>query len=79
MTKSGPVGVHEAKTHLSRLLDLVAAGEEVVITRRGEAVARLIPPSDRPERTLGVDRGRFVVPDDFDAPLPDDVLATFER
>lgn len=75
MTKS--VGVHEAKTHLSRLLDDVAAGEEVVITRRGAAVARLVP--SRPAvRSLGMDRGRFVVPDDFDAPLPDDELAAFE-
>jgi prevent-host-death family protein len=76
MTKS--VGVHEAKTHLSRLLDDVAAGEEVVITRRGEAVASLVPARRPPVRRLGVDRGRFVVPDDFDAPLPDEVLASFE-
>jgi prevent-host-death family protein len=77
MTKS--VGVHEAKTHLSRLLEHVAAGEDVVITRRGEQVARLVPASPSPARRLGIDRGRFVVPDDFDAPLPDDQLAAFER
>ncbi|HEY7953154.1 MAG TPA: type II toxin-antitoxin system prevent-host-death family antitoxin [Solirubrobacteraceae bacterium] len=77
MTKS--VGVHEAKTHLSRLLEDVAAGEEVVITRRGEAVANLVPPRNPSVRRMGVDRGRFVVPEDFDAPLPDDVLGTFER
>lgn len=76
MTKS--VGVHEAKTHLSRLLEEVAAGEEVVITRRGEEVASLVP-RGAGVRTLGMDRGRFVVPDDFDAPLPDDLLAEFER
>jgi len=72
------VGVHEAKTHLSRLLADVAAGHEVVITRRGEEVARLVPPRRRTARRFGVDRGRFVVPDDFDAPLPDDVVARFE-
>jgi prevent-host-death family protein len=77
MTKS--VGVHEAKTHLSRLLEDVAAGEEVVITRRGEVVASLVPARPTSARQLGVDRGRFKVPEDFDAPLADDVLAEFER
>lgn len=76
MTKS--VGVHEAKTHLSRLLDEVAAGEEVVITRRGEPSARLVAVHARARRDLGIDRGRLVVPDDFDAPLDDDTLAAFE-
>ena len=77
MTKS--VGVHEAKTHLSRLLEDVAAGEEVVITRRGVAVANLVSASKSSMRQFGVDRGRLVVPDDFDAPLPDELLAEFER
>lgn len=77
MTKS--VGVHEAKTHLSRLLEDVAAGEEVVITRRGEEVASLVPVRRSSVRRLGIDRGRFVVPEDFDAPLPDELLAAFER
>jgi prevent-host-death family protein len=77
MTKS--VGVHEAKTHLSRMLELVEGGEEVVITRRGQAVARLVPAAKGDERRLGLDRGRYTVPDDFDAPLPDDVIAAFER
>jgi prevent-host-death family protein len=76
MTKS--VGVHEAKTHLSRLLDDVAAGEEVVITRRGEEVAALTPVRRRPKRRFGIDRGRFVVPDDFDDPLPDELQRAFE-
>jgi prevent-host-death family protein len=77
MTKS--VGVHEAKTHLSRLLEDVAAGEEVVITRRGEEVATLVPVRRSSVRRFGTDRGRFVVPDDFDAPLPDELLDAFER
>lgn len=72
MTKS--VGVHEAKTHLSRLLDDVAAGEEVLITRRGEEVARLVAVRPSTPRRLGFDRGRFAVPDDFDAPLDEEVL-----
>jgi prevent-host-death family protein len=80
MTKSvvASVGVHEAKTHLSRLLERVAAGEEITITRRGEEVARLVPPPRRSELRFGLDRGRLVVPNDFDAPLPDAVLDTFE-
>jgi prevent-host-death family protein len=77
MTKS--VGVHEAKTHLSRLLEDVAAGEEVVITRRGEEIASLVPVRRSSARRLGVDRGRFVVPEDFDEPLADELLESFER
>jgi len=77
MTKS--VGVHEAKTHLSRLLEDVMAGEEVVITRRGEEIASLVPARRTAVRRLGVDRSRFVVPEDFDAPLPESVLAEFEQ
>jgi prevent-host-death family protein len=77
MTKS--VGVHEAKTHLSRLLEEVAAGEQVIITRRGEEVASLVPVRRSSPRRLGSDRGRFVVPDDFDEPLPDALLESFER
>lgn len=72
------VGVHEAKTHLSRLLTQVAAGEDVVITRSGRPVARLVPVERTGRRKLGMDRGRFVIPDDFDAPLPDDLLDAFE-
>lgn len=73
------VGVHRAKTQLSELLRKVAAGEEVIITRGGEPIARLVPAGNRPPRRLGVDAGAFVVPDDFDAPLPDDLLDAFER
>jgi prevent-host-death family protein len=77
MTKS--VGVHEAKTTLSKLLERVLAGEEIAITRRGEEVARLVPAHAASRRRVGLDRGRWTVPDDFDAPLPEDLLATFER
>jgi prevent-host-death family protein len=77
MTKS--VGVHEAKTNLSKLLERVSAGEEIAITRRGEEIARLVPVRRGRVRRFGMDRGRWVVPDDFDTPLPDDVLATFEQ
>jgi prevent-host-death family protein len=77
MTKS--VGVHEAKTTLSKLLERVSAGEEISITRRGEEVARLVPAPRAGTRRLGVDRGGWTVPEDFDAPLPEEVLAEFEQ
>jgi len=72
------VSVHEAKTHLSRLLRRVTSGEEVVICRSGKPVARLVPVARPKQRQLGRDRGLFVVPDDFDAPLPEDVLGDFD-
>ena len=73
------VNVHEAKTNFSKLLAKVERGEEVVVARAGQPVARLIafkPSAGIP--TLGADRGAFVVSDDFDAPLPADVLEAFE-
>jgi prevent-host-death family protein len=73
------VGVHEAKTQLSKLLRLVAAGQEIEILRNGEPVARLVAAGPRAVRQFGTDQGRFVVPDDFDAPLAPDVLETFAR
>lgn len=73
------VGIHEAKTNLSRLLRRVAAGEEIVIRRGREPVARLVPVDAPRPRRLGADRGVFTVPDDFDAPLPAEILAEFER
>jgi prevent-host-death family protein len=72
------VNVHEAKTHLSRLLLRVAGGEEIVIARAGKPVAKLVPVEARAQRILGQDEGLFEVPDDFDAPLPDEVLALFQ-
>lgn len=73
------VNVHQAKTHLSRLLNDVARGEEIVIAKAGTPVARLVPVDAPRARSLGGDRGRVVIAEDFDAPLPDDVLAEFER
>jgi prevent-host-death family protein len=72
------VGVHEAKTHLSRLLRRVAAGEEIVITSGGRPAARLVPYGVPPQRELGFDHGIVYVPDDFDAPLPEDLAVAFE-
>ncbi len=74
------VNVHAAKTNFSRLLEEVAAGEDVVIARAGTPVARLsrFEPLRQPSRRLGALEGIAVVPDDFDEPLPDDLLAAFE-
>jgi prevent-host-death family protein len=73
------VNTHDAKTRFSALLRRVAAGEEITIANRGVPVARLVPvPAHKPQRTLGILRGEFTVPDDFDAPLPDELLDLFE-
>jgi prevent-host-death family protein len=73
------VNVHEAKTHLSRLLNRVERGEEIIIARAGKPIARLLPfePSPAP-RTLGGARGQVWIADDFDAPLPPELLDAFE-
>jgi prevent-host-death family protein len=73
------VNIHEAKTHLSRLIDQVAAGREVIIAKAGRKVARLVPLDDgvRPKKLGGL-KGRLKVPDDFNAPLDDSVVAAFE-
>jgi prevent-host-death family protein len=72
------VNIHEAKTHFSKLLRRVAAGEEIVISRAGQPIAKIVPIATQPRRRFGVDRGIFETPDDFDTPLPDDILHTFE-
>ncbi len=73
------VNVHEAKTHLSRLLQRVMDGEEVVIARSGRPVARLVPYAPRPsERQPGRYAGQIVMSEDFDDDLPEEVLALFE-
>jgi len=72
------VNTHEAKTHLSRLLARVAAGEEVTIAKAGRPMARLVPA--RPpagKRQAGMDRGLYEVPADFDAEVAE-ITAAFE-
>lgn len=73
------VTTHEAKTHLSRLLRRVEGGEEIVILRGDVPVARLVPLEDRrAAREMGFAAGGLHIADDFDAPLPPDVLAAFQ-
>jgi prevent-host-death family protein len=66
------VNTHEAKTQFSRLLKRVALGEQITIAGRGTAVARLVPIAKEVSPGLGMFWGKFVVPADFDASLPDD-------
>ena len=72
------VGMHEAKTNLSKLVREAEAGAEIVVLRGGVPVARIVPYALPTHRQLGFDRGALEIPDDFDAPLPPDVLAAFE-
>jgi prevent-host-death family protein len=73
------VNIFEAKTQLSKLIELAEKGEDIVIARAGKPVVRLtrLDPVKRPIRYGGL-KGKIWVADDFDAPLPDDVLAAFE-
>lgn len=72
--------VHEAKTNLSKLLERMADGEEIIIARAGVPVARLVPVAvPSAERPLGSERGAVLIADDFDAPLPPDLLDAFGR
>jgi prevent-host-death family protein len=72
------VNIHAAKTHLSRLVEDVAAGEEVIIAKHGKPMVRLVPlDAAAKKRVLGRLAGKIRIPDDFDDPLPDDVLKSF--
>jgi len=73
------VNIHQAKTNLSQLLRRVAAGEEIIISNAGKPVARLVPIDGTRKRRLGTDQGAFVIPDDFNDPLPAELLDAFER
>src|SRR6266850_8207123 len=72
------LNVLEAKKRFSRFLRRVAAGEEITIANRGVPVARLIPvTAEETTRKLGLFRGQMTIPEDFDAPLPEDILDAF--
>lgn len=72
------VNMHEAKTHLSRLVQRVAGGERIIIARAGKPVAMLVPyEQEKPVRRLGVFRGQVHIADDFDE-LPEDIARAFE-
>jgi prevent-host-death family protein len=73
------VNIHDAKTHLSRIVDEVAAGAEVIIAKAGKPMARLSPIATpvKPKK-LGLLKGKIKIPADFDAPMDEEVLAQFE-
>lgn len=73
------VSIHEAKTHLSKLLHHVMAGEEIIIAKSGVPVARIVPiEHSKAKRKAGSAKGKFTFPDTFDDPLPKEVLSAFE-
>lgn len=74
------VNIHAAKTHLSRLVEKAAAGEEIIIAKAGTPLAKLGPlaGAGRKKRRLGLLAGRMKIPADFDAPLAADILDAFE-
>jgi prevent-host-death family protein len=72
------VNIHQAKTHLSKLVDRAAAGEEIVIAKAGKPVAKLVPLGrDMTPRQFGGMEGEIWMADDFDGPLPDELLRAF--
>ena len=73
------VNIHEAKTHLSRLLERVEQGEEIILARAGKPIARLVrfEQPKRPNRVGGQWRGKIRMSDDFDAPLPEEIEKAF--
>ncbi|HUF64621.1 MAG TPA: type II toxin-antitoxin system Phd/YefM family antitoxin [Gemmatimonadaceae bacterium] len=75
--RKATVNIYEAKTHFSDLIDQVAKGEEIVISRRGKPVARLAPIPGRGIK-FGILKGKLTVPADFDAPLPPDIQRWFD-
>jgi prevent-host-death family protein len=73
------VNIHQAKTHLSRLVEEASRGREIVIARAGRPVARLVPLAASPKKKrFGLLKGTIRIPAGFDAPLPDEVLERFE-
>lgn len=72
------VNIHEAKTHFSKLVDAVIHGSEILIAMAGKPVAKLGPISTKPARKFGVLKGKIKIAKDFDAALPDELIAGFE-
>lgn len=73
------VNIHQAKSELSKLVERAEAGEEIVIARAGKPAAKLVPLGKaRGRRRLGLLDGKFRIPDDFNAPLPESVIRDFE-
>ncbi len=72
------VPLAEAKNNLSKLVDDAAAGQVITIAKHGRAMARLVPVGKPSAQRIGAMKGKLLSPDDFDSPLPDDMLDAFE-
>lgn len=73
------INIHEAKTHLSKLLENVMHGEEIIIAKAGKPIARLGPfMSTTPNKRFGLLKNKIKISDDFDAPMPNNILDDFE-
>jgi prevent-host-death family protein len=74
------VNVHEAKTQFSKLLRRVGNGEEIIISKAGKPIARLVPMSETTEKRFpGSAKGEVFIAEDFDAPLPESIMTSFEE
>jgi len=71
--------LYEAKTHLSELVERAAKGEEIVIAKNGVPMAKLVPLEKKPKRVPGGWEGKVWIAEDFDSPLPDDLLRAFNE
>ncbi len=70
--------IHEAKTHFSKLIEMARLGEDIVVAKAGKPMVRLVPvEAPKKKRQPGSARGMFTMSDDFDDPLPDDMLKAF--
>lgn len=72
------INIHDAKTQLSRYVDQAATGAEITIARAGKPVARLVPLAHKPVRQLGLGKGKFTIPENFDTLNQDEILKMFE-
>jgi prevent-host-death family protein len=78
--KTPTVNIHEAKTHLSRLVDEVCEGKELILAKAGKPLVKLVPLKKvNPKRKAGFLKGKIKIAKDFDAPLPQDWLDDFEE
>ena len=72
------INIHEAKTRFSQLVDAAMRGEEIIIAKAGKPAAKLVPYISKRKRKIGLYKGKMRISDDFDAPLPEDILREFE-
>lgn len=80
MTRRAPkqVNLHAAKTTLSQLVDEAVAGQDIVIAKAGKPMVRLVPVArETRRRGFGADKGKISISEDFDAPLPPEILRSF--